>query len=292
MPSPLWSVRGARALIHRRYWRAAVSTLALVAAVGGLATAALELRYGVPARAVVRYFTRLHDDSADLAPLLRQPATMARLASLPLAADGMNAGGIVYTDDGSLSFHPWLPSTAVAASRRSRDREAIYIRLLKKYLDAELNGLVADLLEPEVRRRLQRHGVSPAEIMQLRHLSANSSDPRQRAWLLRRAGRLIRPFVPDGADRYRMSLGDKLGFYGSKSPRGRYLGLYEVRLSPWPAARAAGPAAHPGRILLITLLPDGSIVIDDRTRDRLRRYRLTPVPHPAGLRLYRLTPRA
>lgn len=282
-------VRRLRTLLHRPYLRAAVVALALVAAVGAIATVTLELRFGVPARAVVRYFLRLHYNADDLTPLLHQPTTLAALQALPSELSGMNTGGLVYSSEGRLRFYPWMPDgAAVAAELRSFERQAVYARLLPKYLAAELDGLIAELSQPETRRRLGQLGVSPRMVEELRRQASDDPAPPRRNQLLRQAARLIRPFVPSGADRHRLELADKLRFYAAEAPPGRYLGLYEVRGPSWLAPAEPDPLPISGRRLLITKEADGCIVVDDLRPSGRWVYRLMPLRHPAGLPLYRI----
>lgn len=278
-----------RTLLHRRYLRAAVVGLALVTAGATIGIVALELRFGVPAEAVVRYFARLHSDTEDLTPLLRQPPTLVALKRLSYASSGMNVGGLVYSDDGQLRFHHWMPAdAAMAAARRSTENQAIYVRLLPKYLHAELDGLIAELSHPEIRRSLGRKGVSPQAVEELRYQAAGDPPPAQRVGLLRRAAELIRPFMPTGTDRHRLTLADKLRFYSDEAPRGRYLGLYEVRGPGWLAPAAPLPLPPTGRLLAITKQVDGAILVEDLRPGGRRVYQLTPVSHPGGLPLYRV----
>ena len=71
--------RRLRALLHRPYLRALIVGLALATTAAATGIVALELRFGVPAQAVVRYFLRLHSGADDLTPLLRQPTTLVAL---------------------------------------------------------------------------------------------------------------------------------------------------------------------------------------------------------------------
>ena len=285
--------RRLRALLHRPYLRAAIVGMALVTAAAATGVVVLELRFGVPGQAVVRYFARLHSGADDLTPLLRQPSTLAALEGLSYASSGMNAGGLVYSYEGHLRFHPWMPTgTAVAAGRRSAENQAIYARLLPKYLAAELDGLLTELSQPETRRGLGREGVSPRVIEELRRQASADPAPAQRLHLLRRAAGLIRPFMPSGADRHHLELADKLRFYTDEAPRGRYLGLYEVHGPAWLAPEGPLPQPSSGRLLAITKQGDGRILIEDLSPDGRRAYWLTPISHPAGLPLYRLGNRA
>ena len=178
-----------RDLLHRPYLRAAVVALALVACVGAAGTVALEMRYGVPGEAVVRYFGRLHADADDLRPLLRQPTTLAALQELSYVSAGMNRGGLVYCDETGLSFYPWMPAgAALDGDPRHGEHLVIYQRLLAKYLDAELDGLLAELSHPETRRGLGRLGISPVAVAELRRRAAADPPPAERVLLLRRAG--------------------------------------------------------------------------------------------------------
>ena len=286
-------LRRIRQLLHQRYLRACVLALSLAAAAGAFATIAIEVRYSVPARAVVRYFVRVHSSVDDLKPLLRQPETLAALQELQASGSGMNAGGLVYSVNDRLQFHPWRPDgAATAAELRSDEREAVYGRLLPKYLAAELDGLIAELSHPETRRGLGRLGVSPQVVEQLRLQSRADLGPRERNLLLRRAARLIRPFMPNGADRYHLELADKLRFYAAEAPRGRYLGIYEVRGQAWLSRYGPDPVPVSGRRLVITKEAGGSMVVDDLRPSGRRVYRLIPVGHPAGPPLYRIGRRA
>ena len=286
-------LRRIRAVLHRPYLRAAVTALAAVAATGALATVALELRFDVSAGAVVRYFVRLHSDADDLRPLLRQPATLNALAELSYSSSGMNAGGLVYNVDGFLRFHPLMPEEAASSARRaSAESRELYARLLPKYLSAELEGLIGELSTPHTRRSLGRLGVSPAVLDELRRRAAADPAPAERLRLLRRAALLIRPFMPTDADRHRLELEDKLRFYASGAPDGRYLGQYEVRGPAWLAPPLPDPLPEAGRRLTITKETDGSILVVDLRPSGRRVYRLTPVTHPGGLPLYRFGRRA
>lgn len=280
-----------RALLHRRYLRAGIVAVALVATVGAAGVVALELRFGVPAQAVVRFFSRRHSDAEDLIPLLRQPATLAELARLSHASSGMNAGGLVYSDHGRLVFYPWMPESAVLAARRSHENEAIYTRLLPKYMAAELDGLINELSHPTIRRGLGRLGVSPQIVEGLRREASADPEPAERRRLLRAAADLIRPFMPSGAGRHQLDLADKLRFYSSEAPRGRYLGLYEVHGPGWLARGGPVPPPDSGRLLAITKQVDGTILIEDLRPTRRRVYKISPVRHPAGLPLYRVARR-
>lgn len=285
--------RRLRTLLHRPYLRAAIVAVGLVTVVSTTGVVALELRFGVPAEAVVRYFIRLHSAADDLTPYLRQPGTLAALEDLSFTSSGMNAGGLVYSDEGRLRFHPWMPTgAAVAAGRRSVENEAIYTRLLPKYLAAELDGLLAELSHPETRRGLGREGVSPQLIEELQLQASAAPSRAQRLHLLRRAAGLIRPFMPSGADRHQLELADKLRFYTAEAPRGRYLGLYEVHGPGWLAPTGPIPQPPSGRLLAITKHRDGRILLEDLRPEGRRVYRLTPIEHPAGLPLYRLGNRA
>ncbi len=285
-------LRRLRALLHRPYLRAAVVGLALVAVAGAAGVVALELRFGVPGQAVVRYFSRLHSDTDNLIPLLRQPSTLSALARLSYSRTGMSSGGLVYSEQGRLRFYPWMPEGAQVAERRSVENEAIYSRLLPKYLAAELDGLIAELSHPRTRQGLGRLGVPPAAVDRLRLEAAADPAPAERRRLLRTAARLIRPFMPTGADRHQLQLADKLRFYSTEAPRGRYLGLFEVRGPGWLTRGAPVPQPTAGRLLAITKLADGAILVEDLRPDGRRTYRLTPIRHPAGLPLYRIGRRA
>ncbi len=278
-----------RALLHRPYLRAAVVALALVTAAAATGIVTLELRFGVPAQAVIRYFSRLHSATDDLTPMLRQPTTLAALERLSYASSGMNAGGLVYSDNGRLCFYPWMPEgEALAADRRSVENQAIYTRLLPKYLSAELDGLIAELSHPQTRRSLGRLGVSPVLVEELQARASGDPAPAERLRLLRRAARLIRPFMPTGADRHQLELADKLRFYSTEAPAGRYLGLYEVRGPGWLSPNTPLPVPDSGRLLAITKETDGGILVEDLRPVGRRVYRLTPVDHPSSLPLYRL----
>jgi hypothetical protein len=286
-------VRRLRALLHRPYLRAVVAAVAIAAAGGAIATVALELRFAVPGRAVVRFFARRHSTADDLRPLLRQPTTLAALEKLYYTTAGMNPGGLVYSDGQGLRFHPWMPAGAEqAATGRAIENQAVYWRLLPRYLAAELDELIIELSQPEVRRSLGRLGISPRIVEELRRQAAADPPPTGRRRLLRRAAGLIRPFMPSGADRHRLDLADKLRFYASVAPRGRYLGLYEVRGPSLLSPAAPDPLPETGRLLTITKEIDGEILVEDHRPSGRRVYRLTPVPHPAGLPLYRLGRRA
>lgn len=286
-------VRRFRALLHRRYVRAAIVGLALAIAGGAAGVIALELRFDVPARGVVRYFGRLHSDADDLKPLLRRPATLGALQGLSYSSSGMNAGGLVYADQGSLRFYPWMPEgTARAADLRSSEHQEIYSRLLPKYLAAELDGLISELSHPRIRRSLGRLGVSPQILDELQRQAAADPAPALRRSLLRQTARLILPFMPSGADRHQLELADKLRFYTAVAPRGRYVGLYEVRGPGWLGPAALDPLPPSGRLLTITKEADGGILVVDLRPSGRRAYRLIPVRHPAGLPLYRLGRRA
>jgi hypothetical protein len=285
-------VQGIRELLHRPYLRAAIVgvTLATAGATSGIV--ALELRYRVPAGAVVRYFARIHSNPNDLTQLLRRSHTQAALAGLSHTSTGMNSGGLVYSHEGRLHFHPWMPEGAAAAAKRGAENEAIYTRLLASYIAAELDGLVEKLSHPEVRRSLGEEGLSPRAVGELQRRVAAAPDSAERLRLLRRAAAFIRPFVPTRSERHQLGLADKLRFYENGAPRGRYVGLYEVRgptlLGPTP------PSAIPssGRLLTITKELNGGILVEDLRPQGRRVYRLTPVHHPAGLPRYRLGSRA
>ena len=282
-------VRRLRELLHRPYLRAAIVGLALVTVAAAAGVVALELRFGVPAQAVLRYFSRLHSDTQDLTPLLRQPSTLAALERLSYASSGMNKGGLVYSVDGELRFYPWMPeAAALEADRHSAESQEIYSRLLPKYFDAELDGLIAELSQPRIRRGLGQLGVSPHVVEGLKHRAAADPAPAERLRLLRRAADLIRPFMPTGADRHRLDLADKLRFYSLEAPRGRYVGLYEVHGPGWLAPGGPLPLPDAGRLLAITKQVDGAIVVEDLRPDRRRLYRLLPVDHPSGMPLYRI----
>jgi hypothetical protein len=287
------TVHRIRVLLHRRYVRAVVLALALIAAAGALGTIAVELRFSVPAGAVVRYFARLHSSSDDLTPLLRQPATLGALRHLSHGGPGMNAGGLVYSDEGGLRFYPWMPlDEAAAAELRTREHQAVYSQLLPKYFSAEVDGLIADLSHPETRRQLGRLGVSSHAVEELRRGASAELTPDRHMYLLRQAARLIRLFMPRSADRHRLELADKLRFYAVEAPRGRYIGLYEVRGASWLSPAEPDPLPDAGRLLVITKEVDGRIMVDDLRPSRRRTYQLTPVPHPAGLPLYRIISQA
>lgn len=282
-------VRRIREFLHRRYLRAAIVAVALVVTVGAFGTVVLELRFRVPARAVTRYFARLHSNVDNLTPLLRQPSTLAALEELSYSSSGMNAGGLVYADEGRLRFHPWMPrEAAVAADLLDTENQQIYSRLLPKYFAAELDGLIAELSRPQTRRSLGQLGVSPRVVEELRQQAASDPPAPQRRRLLRKAATLIRPFMPSGADRHRLELVDKLRFYSHEEPAGRYVGLYEVRGPDWLAPSAPIPLPVSGRLLRITKEAGGGILVADLRASGRRVYRLTPVFHPAGLPLYRL----
>lgn len=286
-------IRRLRELVHRPYLRAAIVGLSLVTAAGAAGLLTAQLRFDVPARAVLRYFSRLHSDTSDLTPLLRQPSTLAALARLSYSTSGMNAGGLVYCHDGELRFYPWMPAEAAAeATRRSLENQEIYSRLLPKYLAAELDGLIAELSRPQIRRGLGRLGVSPRTLQALRREAAGDPDPVERRLLLRRAARLIRPFMPTGAAPHQLELADKLRFYSVQAPSGRYLGLYEVHGPGWLAPVGSLPLPDAGRLLAITKRVDGAIMVEDLRPGARRLYQLTPVEHPAGLPLYRVGGRA
>ena len=278
-----------RVLLHRPYVRAAVVALALTTAGAATGIVTLELRFGVPAQAVIRYFSRLHSVTDDLTPLLRRPPTLAALEGLSYTHSGMNAGGLVYLDEGKLRFYPWMPEgEAAAADRRSHENAAIYRRLLPKYFSAELDGLIAELSRPRTRRGLGMLGVSPTLIEQLQAQASADPAPEERLRLLRRAADLIRPFMPAGADRHRLELADKLAFYSERAPEGRYLGLYEVHGPGWLSPNAPVPLPDAGRLLAITKQADGGILVEDLQPDGRRVYRLTPIDHPSDLPLYRI----
>lgn len=286
-------LRRLRALLHRPYLRAAVLALSLVTAVAAAGVVALELRFGVPAQAIVRYFSRLHSDTADLTPLLRQPSTLAALERLSYSRGGMNQGGLVYSEGGRLRFYPWMPEEAeLAATRRSAEHEEIYARLLPKYFAADLDKLIAELSRPPIRRGLGRLGVSTQVVERLRNEASADPPPVERLRLLRRAADLVRAFMPTGADRHQLDLADKLRFYSVAAPPGRYLGLYEVRGPGWLAPNQPASLPDTGRYLSITKQVDGAILIEDLRPDRRRLYRLTPIEHPADLPLYRIGSRA
>lgn len=286
-------VRRFRDWLHRRYVRAAIVGLTLSLVAGAIGVITLELQFEVPAHGIVRYFVRLHSDVDDLKPLLRRPATLAALQRLPYTHSGMNPGGLVYSHQGRLRFYPWMPEdSARAADRRSSEHEAIYSRLLPMYFAADLEGLIAELSRPRIRRGLGRLEVSPQILAELRRQAAADPTPATRRRLLRRAGRLIRPFMPTGADRHHLELADKLRFYSSVAPRGRYLGLYEVRGPGWLIPAALDPVPTSGRLLTITKETDGRMLVVDLRPTGRRVYRLIPVPHPAGLPLYRFRRRA
>ena len=283
-------VRRLRELLHRPYLRAAVLALALVTTGAAAGIVALELRFGVPPEAVVRYFSRLHSNAEDLTPMLRAPATLAALEGLSYTTSGMSTGGLVYSEDGLLRFYPWMPEGAAADAllRRSQESQAIYARLLPKYFAAELDELITDLSHPQTRRSLGRLGVSPMLVDRLRRQAAMDPVPSEKARLLRHAARLIRPFMPSGADRHQLELADKLRFYSDTAPRGRYLGLFEVHGPAWLVPGGPVPLPATGRLLAITKQADGEIVVEDLRPSRRRVYRLTPVDHPADLPLYRV----
>ncbi len=286
-------LRRFRELLHRRYVRAAIVGLALTASAGAIGVVALELRFGVPAHGIVRYFTRLHSDADDLKPLLRRPATLAALKGLSYSNSGMNPGGLVYSHQGRLRFYPWMPAvTAMAADRRSSENQQIYSRLLPKYFSAELEDLIVELSHPRIRRSLGRLGVSPRVLEDLRRQAAAEPAPAARQRLLRRAARLIRPFMPNGADRHHLELADKLRFYATAAPPGRFVGLYEVRGPGWLGPAALDPMPTAGRLLTITKEAGGEILVVDLRPSGRRVYRLIPIRHPAGLPLYRLGRRA
>ena len=286
-------VRRFRELLHRRYLRAAIVGLALAASTGAIGVIALELRFGVPARGVVRYFTRLHSNADDLKPLLRRPSTLAALKNLSYTNTGMNPGGLVYSHQGRLRFYSCMPAvTAPAADRRSGEYQEIYSRLLPKYLSAELDDLIVELSHPLIRRNLGRLGISPGVLEELRRQAAADPAPAVHRSLLQRAARLIRPFMPTGGDRHHLELADKLHFYAAEAPPGRFVGHYEVRGPGWlrPAAIDTLPAT--GRLLTITKEAGGEILVVDLRPSGRRAYRLIPIRHPAGLPLYRLGLRA
>ena len=258
----------------------------MVAATG---TIALEVRFGVPVQAVIRYFSRLHSVTDDLTPLLRQPPTLAALKGLSYTHSGMNTGGLVYLDEGKLRFYPWMPEgEAAAADRRSLEKEAIYSRLLPKYLSAELDALITELSHPRMRRSLGQLGVSPVLVEDLQVRAAADPAPEERRRLLRKTADLIRPFMPAGADRHRLELGDKLRFYSERAPDGRYLGLYEVHGPGWLSPNGPVPLPDYGRLLAITKEADGGILLEDLRPAGRRVYRLTPIDHPSRLPLYRI----
>lgn len=283
----------ARRLIHRRYWRAAAWSLALVAAAGGFSASLLELRYHVPLRSVWRYFTRVHDDVVDLVPLLRHSETLTELRRLAPEGTGINSGGLVYVHDGRLTFHPWRPEAALAAERRVRELEIQYASLVPKYLSSRLEELLDELMLPENRRQLGRHGFSPTEVEALqRQVTASEVDPSARRALRWRVATLLQAFVPHHTARYQLALADKLRFYADHAPPGQYLGLFEVHPPEWLANGPLQPAdLGGGRTLVILPRPDGVIEIVDQAPDHNRRYRLLPLPHPGGLGLYRLAVR-
>lgn len=293
MESQQGMVRRCRDWLHRRYVRAAIVGLTLSIAAAAIGVIALELRFGVPARGVVRYFVRLHSDADDLKPLLRRPTTLAALQQLPYTHSGMNPGGLVYSHQGRLRFYPWMPEdSARAAASRSSENEAVYSRLLPMYFAADLDGLIAELSRPRIRRGLGRLGVSPQILAELRRQAAADPAPAARRGLLRRTGRLIQPFMPTGADRHHLELADKLRFYSSVAPPGRYLGLYEVRGPGWLVPAALDPVPTSGRLLTITKQTDGRMLVVDLRPSGRRVYRLIPVPHPSGLPMYRFRRRA
>ncbi len=98
--------------------------------------------------------------------------------------------------------------------------------------------------------------------------------------------------MPVGAEPHRLALADKLRFYSQQAPRGRYVGLYEVRGPGWLASIPPEPLPDRGRRLAITKEADGGILVEDLRPSGRRVYRLTPIDHPGGLPLYRIGRRA
>lgn len=282
-----------REIIHRRYVRAVVASLAVV--VGGCSIGAglLEVRHEVSLAAVLRYFARSHHDGADLTRLLRNHATVAQLESLFAAASSASAGGMVYARSDSLEFHPCPTRGARAGHAASLDNREIFGRLAPLYLAGDLEGFIEGLHAPQVRERLLRLGVSPFELARLRIDSKSAQDATARSRVLRRAARQLVYFLPYRPQPFEPTLGDKLRFYDQWHPEGEFVGLFEI-LGLSLAAGVDDDYGHDmsrrSHYIVLFKRPDHRIAVFDYYRGSKRHYLVTPLQHPVGRTLFRVVP--
>ncbi len=277
-----------RALLHRRYLRAVVVPVAVSLILLSSGACLLEVRHEVSHVAVLRYFARLHLRQADLTPWVRQALTGGRLAAL-YEEELASFSGLVYASGDGLRFHPVAARDKPPAGAAGR----LYPRLAATYLDGDLEGFLEALQSPAARHRLQREGFSPLTLGRLRRQAREAGPPQERRRVLRHAARLAAPFTPRGEAGPDPSLGDKLRFYDSHAPAGRFVGLYELvgpGLSSGPDAARAGLLASRNHYLVAARIGGGDLLLWDFYRGRRRTYRFRALDHPVRLPLFRLEP--
>lgn len=280
---------GARRLVHRKYLRALVFTASLVTIPIAFGASALALRYEISPAASLRYFTRLHYREADLGRLVAHPGTAGQLARLFEARSRFNPGGLVYADGDQLRFYLHETRESGALRAVQVENEAIFARLAPTYHAADLDGLIAGLQAPAVKRRLRGAGVDPRQLVWLRRQAASAPEGRERNRVLRRAARLLLHFVPYHGSAYSLGFAEKLRFYDQNEPRGRFVGIFEVygwQVSPDLDASAAHARSQHNHFLTIARVAGAKLLVQDFYRGRETRYVIQPVDLPTGDTLF------
>ncbi len=275
-------LRNLRDRLHARYTRAVVTSVACTIIFCSLGMAAVEIRHDVSFAAVVRFFSRSHFREADLSRLIYNPETIARLESLFATFRGFDSGGLVYADGKSLRFYPHLTERAESARRHYLENLEIYPRLVKHYFASDLESLAREMRVPPVRARLERAGVDSAAMLDFGTEPLESLDADGKRRLLRRTGRFIHAFNPLDRQPYELSFREKLHFYESERPQGRFVGIFQIRIRGW-----ANPLDDPGghamsvnnHYLTITRGPGGRFVVRDYYQGERREHAVHGAPN-------------
>jgi hypothetical protein len=283
-----WSLphfRTLRRLVHARYFRAVVTALALAAVGASAGIGALEARYDVSFQAVAGFFLRSHTRTADLSRLVSSPETIQQLEALYLQDLGVNPGGLVYEEDGYLTFYPHLTRRAEATRERHRDNHRIYPRLVRHYFESDVESLLGEMSSPAVLARLERDGVDPTEILELRARSLEGMPQADRRRLLQSAARHISSFSPLEREPYELSFADKLRFYEMHRPRGRFVGVFEAHGFGFNTAvddAYASTASRYSHYLAVVRVTPGRFVVLDHYRGERREYLVRALRYPTG----------
>lgn len=274
-----------RELIHYRYLRAVVAGLAAAALLCSLGAVWLAARHDVSSRAVTRFFLREHLQQPDLTDRVMAPETLERLRRLYALDLGTLPGGMVYADEAGLSFHLHRVRDAIVARARYLEDQQLYPRLVRHYLAADLESLLADMQRPPASDRLRNGGLDPAMLFDLEGRSISELSSSERNRLLRRAARYIPRFAPFESEPFQLSLAEKLRFYERPPPRGRFVGSFEIQTAGFSGRSIGSPFGSPvGRDhhLVITRFGPERFLIEHQHRGEVRRYTLTGRSYAVG----------
>lgn len=228
-------IQGTRRFVNK--YRGGFGSVALLTTILSGCTLDQSLRFDVNPTGVVRYYTREAPYGGDIVPALNNLQERDVIA-LFNRETGKNPGGLVYLENEKLVFYTTGEHDAVSrADQQLKNRT--FPDLLSAFLAGNDTQFNETLASKSVRSLLTRLGVAPNKIEYIVGLDRGNSEGRGKA------REVLTALVPYNGEEFEMTLADKLRFYETHDPAGKYAGTWEALGFGEQVDMQAG-FAHPG----------------------------------------------